>query len=95
MKLRDFQYRLLHKKIPTNKELKLWGIKNTNTCAYCNVIQSDIISGQAYKVCWISSISLQYTHVFVFLMPHNFNSLLVGIFLCNSLCIKKFLLIRN
>ena len=28
----------MHKKIPTNKELKLWGIKNTNTCAYCNEI---------------------------------------------------------
>ena len=31
-KLRDFQYRLLHKRLPTNRELYRWKIKTTSLC---------------------------------------------------------------
>ena len=31
-KLRDFQYRLLHKRLPTNHELYRWKLKNTEMC---------------------------------------------------------------
>ena len=34
-KLRDFQYRLIHKRIPTNKELKRWKLKEASTCDWC------------------------------------------------------------
>ena len=39
-KLRDFQYRLLHKKIPTNKELHKWKIKNSPDCGNCYCMDS-------------------------------------------------------
>ena len=35
VKLRDFQYRLLHKRVPSNKELQRWGIKSSKLCAKC------------------------------------------------------------
>ena len=35
-KLRDFQFRLLHNRIPTNKELYKWKIKDSNKCGFCN-----------------------------------------------------------
>ena len=31
-KLRDFQFRLSHKRIPTNKELARWKIKTSDQC---------------------------------------------------------------
>ena len=34
-KLRDFQYRLLHKKVPSNKELFHWKIRRTPKCDRC------------------------------------------------------------
>ena len=34
-KLRDFQYRLLHKKLPSNKGLYVWKIKSSDTCDFC------------------------------------------------------------
>ena len=39
-KLRDFQYRLLHKRIPTNRELYRWKIKATPNCAQCGELDS-------------------------------------------------------
>ena len=39
-KLRDFQYRLLHKKIPTNKELCWWKIKSYDMCPWCQELDS-------------------------------------------------------
>ena len=41
-KLRDFQYRLLVKRIPTNKELKKWKIKNSSKCDFCD-IEDDLL----------------------------------------------------
>ena len=38
-KLRDFQFRLLHKRIPSKKELCHWGIKQTNNCDYCDGLE--------------------------------------------------------
>ena len=35
-KLRDFQYRLLHKKIPSNLELHKWGVKKNDRCELCS-----------------------------------------------------------
>ena len=35
-KLRDFQFRLLHKRLPSNKELHRWKIKNTDKCEFCD-----------------------------------------------------------
>ena len=35
-KLRDFQYRLLHKKIPSNRELHKWGVKKNDRCELCS-----------------------------------------------------------
>ena len=34
-KLRDFQYRLLHKRVPCNQELHRWKIKHTPKCDFC------------------------------------------------------------
>ena len=45
-KLRDFQYRLLHKKIPTNKELCKWKMKNSDMCDFCE--SSDSIQHTLY-----------------------------------------------
>ena len=45
-KLRDFQFRLLHKKIPTNKELCWWKIKRNDTCDFC--IEKDDIYHTLY-----------------------------------------------
>ena len=35
-KLRDFQFRLLHKKIPSNYELHKWKLKTTDKCDFCD-----------------------------------------------------------
>ena len=35
-KFRDFQYRLLINKLPTNVKTKLWGITDTDLCSFCN-----------------------------------------------------------
>ena len=35
-KLRDFQFQLLHKRLPSNKELYYWKIKDTKMCDFCN-----------------------------------------------------------
>ena len=42
VKLRDFQYRLLHKRVPTNYELYKWNIKRSKVCDFC-VIEDNII----------------------------------------------------
>ena len=34
VKLRDFQYRLLHKRVPSKKELFRWKIKKSYQCIY-------------------------------------------------------------
>ena len=39
-KLRDFQYRLLHKKLPSNRELYRWGIKSSDICTFCEEVDS-------------------------------------------------------
>ena len=39
VKFRDFQYRLLHKKVPANKELCRWGIKSSENCPHCDVVE--------------------------------------------------------
>ena len=36
-KLRDFQFRLLHKHIPSNRELHRWKIKTSSKCELCNM----------------------------------------------------------
>ena len=36
-KLRDFQFRLLHKPIPLNRELHRWKIKTSSKCELCNM----------------------------------------------------------
>ena len=53
-KLRDFQYRLLHKRLPTNRELKRWGIKQSDTCNFC--IEEDGIQHTLFKCCHIHEI---------------------------------------
>ena len=35
-KLLDFQYRLLHNIITTNVQLKQWGLRENDTCTFCN-----------------------------------------------------------
>ena len=45
-KLRDFQYRLLHKKVPTNKELCKWKILTRSQCERCK--QEDDIKHTLY-----------------------------------------------
>ena len=39
-KLRDFQYCLLHKRLPSNKELYHWKIKSSNLCDFCDTPDS-------------------------------------------------------
>ena len=39
-KLRDFQYRLLWKRIPSNKELHRWNIKKHPECNFCSEVDS-------------------------------------------------------
>ena len=34
-KLRDFQFRLLHKRLPTNRELHRWKMKSSDECNFC------------------------------------------------------------
>ena len=54
-KLRDFQYRLLHKRIPTNKELKKWGIvqsANCKTCGELDNIEHTLYLCQNVKKVW-------------------------------------------
>ena len=34
-KIRDLQYRLLHKRLPANKELHRWKIKSSSKCDFC------------------------------------------------------------
>ena len=46
-KLRDFQYRLLHKRVPTNRELARWNIKNSSRCELCN--EEDNIEHTLYE----------------------------------------------
>ena len=41
-KLRDFQYRLLHKRVPSNKELYKWKIIASDKCSFCDE-QDDIL----------------------------------------------------
>ena len=41
-KYRDFQYRLLLNKIPTNIDLHIWGYKNTDLCTFCNIVSESI-----------------------------------------------------
>ena len=36
-KLRSFQYKILHRLIVTNKNLKLWNIKNDDKCTFCEI----------------------------------------------------------
>ena len=36
-KLRSFQYRFLHRIIPTNYLLEIWKIKEFNSCSFCNL----------------------------------------------------------
>ena len=40
VKLRDFQYRLLLNKLPTNAILHKWGIKTSERCDFCNETQT-------------------------------------------------------
>ena len=42
-KYRDFQYRLLLGKIPTNKDLKHWKLSNNDTCTFCNENEESIM----------------------------------------------------
>lgn len=35
-KLRDFQYRLLHNVVVTNHNLNVWGMKENDSCTFCN-----------------------------------------------------------
>ena len=53
-KLRDFQYRLLHKKIPTNKELYRWNIKNSPNCEKCN--EPDSITHTLYNCVYVQQL---------------------------------------
>ena len=39
VKLRDFQYRLLHKRVPSKKELFHWKIKKSYQCIYCGKLE--------------------------------------------------------
>ena len=54
-KLRDYQFRLYHKKIPTNKELKKWKIVNSSVCNFCNEednIEHFLFECQVIKTLW-------------------------------------------
>ena len=42
-KYRDFQYRLLLKKVVVNIDLKNWKIKNQDVCSFCGEVQEDIL----------------------------------------------------
>ena len=41
-KYQSFQFRLLHKAIPTNIQLVKWKIKESDTCSYCGVARETI-----------------------------------------------------
>ena len=41
-KLRDFQFRLLHKRLPTNRELYRWRVKSSSICNFCEYEDSII-----------------------------------------------------
>ena len=56
--LRDFQYRLLHKRIPTNRELKQWGIKQSDICNFCT--EEDGIQHTLFKCRHIHEIWMQW-----------------------------------
>ena len=53
-KLRDFQYRLLHKRLPSNRELFRWKIKPTEKCDFCQ--DTDSIEHTLYECNKINSI---------------------------------------
>lgn len=36
-RLREIQYKIIHRYLPTNKLLKIYGIKETNYCTYCHI----------------------------------------------------------
>ena len=42
MKLQDFQFRLLHYALVTNKDLKIWGLRENDDCNLCNLHQETI-----------------------------------------------------
>ena len=41
-KLRDFQYRLLHNLLPTNRDLVRWKIKDSFLCTFCHLHEETI-----------------------------------------------------
>ena len=53
-KLRDFQYRLLHKKLPSNKELHRWNIKSSPQCEFCR--ETDSINHLLYECEYIRKV---------------------------------------
>ena len=59
-KLRDFQYCLLHKKIPTNRELFKWKLKLTNVCELCS--EADGIEHTMYYCAVIKQIWEEWRH---------------------------------
>ena len=57
-KLRDFQYRLLHKRVPSNKELCRWKIKRSSDCSLCG--QEDSIEHKIYYCSHIQNLWLDF-----------------------------------
>ena len=57
-KLRDFQFRLLHKKLPTNKELHKWKIKTSPQCDFCS--ETDNIKHTLYECGNVAQLWLEY-----------------------------------
>ena len=56
-KFRDFQYRLLHKRIPSNKELYKWKIKDSAVCNNCcefDSVQHMFFECSVVKMLWNS-----------------------------------------
>ena len=53
-KLRDFQFRLLHKKVPSNQELCKWKIKASSKCNFCD--DDDNMEHMLFNCCKIEPI---------------------------------------
>ena len=49
VKLQDFQFRLLHNKIPTNDVLYHWGVKKDQKCEYCKDCSKQTITHLLYS----------------------------------------------
>ena len=52
--MQDFQYRLLHKKLPSNQELHRWKIKNSAKLKFCD--EDDSISRLLFECTKIKTI---------------------------------------